>query len=495
MSHNLPALLVNKILLFTANRYFCYFLQFIRGMLVAKFLGPYFFGIWGFINLLLNYLSYTSFGIGFAVNVELSIKNKNDKEKTAVIIGNSLLLTLFICLLLICIVTTIKLSGIDLFRSYSFSQYAFLVVIIACLNHITQVFANIYRAYGFLVRIAISELLLSILTFVCVFVFAGAELIEGLLFAMISSGIVSVIVYLIKSPIPIKWCIDSKTAKHLLAKGLSLLVYNVSFYLIMVTGRTIISIFYSVEEMGYFSLASSITSATLLGLGSITWALFPKYLWKLRSDIAVDEAKVIIRKITTIYSCFTYVIIFGAIMLSPLLFFYLPKYRPMAPVLNYLLLSQAILSSCIGYNSISISRNKQNAVAKVGVMAVVIVVIIGTAVAAFKLSFTLIALTILIAIIFYSILQTRVGKELVKEDTCLIAVFKQILPFNFIIPILIIVVGNFVGYYNVTGFIGFVAFLMLNYKKIFYSFYESKRFLIKNSSFSGTTKHGSMSFL
>ena len=481
MFHNVNLLFTNKILLFTANRYFCYFLMFVRGMLVAKFLGPYFFGIWGFINLVLSYLSYTSMGIQFAINVELSTKDKDNRKEVAVIIGNSLILTLCVCAVLLCMVVAVKIGGVEIFPSYSFSQYTLLAVFIASLNHITQVFANIYRAYGYLFRIAFNELILSVSTFLCVFMFSGVDLIEGIMFAMTGSGLISIMIYIIKSPIPIRPCINIKIAKQLLSKGLSLLIYNVSFYLIMVTGRTIISIFYSVEELGYFSLANSITAATLLGLGSITWVLFPKFLWKLRTDIPAYEASAAINKITRVYSPVVYLIVFGAIMLSPLLFLYLTEYKPLAPALNYLLLSQAVLSSCIGYSSIAISRNRQNAVAKISLMAVAIVAVIGTTVAFLKLDFTFVALTVFIAICFYSLLQTKVGKELVEEDASLLAAFNQILPFNFVIPILIIVAGNLLGYYEITGFIGFAAFLMLNYKNIFWSFRESRDFLVKMS--------------
>lgn len=481
MFHNLPALYTNKILLFTANRYFCYFLQFIRGMLVAKFLGPYCFGIWGFISLALSYLSYTSMGIQFAINVELSTKDKNKRNEIAVIIGNCLILTCCVCAMLIFMVAIVKICGAEIFPSYSFSQYAIIATLIASLNHVTQVFANIYRAYGYLSRIAFNELILSVSTFLCVFIFSGVDLIEGLMFAMIGSGLISIMIYMIKSPIPMRLCIDIKVAKQLLSKGLSLLIYNVSFYLIMVTGRTIISIFYSVEEMGYFSLANSITAATLLGLGSITWVLFPKFLWKLRTDIPAWKARAAINKITRVYSPIVYLVVLGAIMLSPLLYLYLTKYEPLAPALNYLLLSQAVLSSCIGYNSIAISRNRQNAVAKISLMAVAIVAVIGTAVALLKFDFTFVALTVFIAICFYSVLQTKVGKKLVEEEASLVASFKQILPLNFVTPILIIVAGNLLGYYEFTGFIGFAAFLMLNYKNIFYSFYESRGFLLKIS--------------
>jgi len=481
MFRNLPLLFTNKILLFTANRYFCYFLSFIRGILVAKFLGPYFFGIWGFIQLILNYLSYTSLGIGYAVNVELSTNNKNDKENIAIIVGNSMLLTFFICLLLICIVILVELSDLKLFPSYSFSQYALFAALIACLNHITQVFANIYRAHGFLFRIAISELLLSILTFVCVFIFTGAALIEGLLFAMTSSGIVSIILYLIKRPIQIKWCISSKIAKQLLSKGLSLLFYNMSFYFIMITGRTIVSIFYSVEEMGYFSLANSITSAMLLGLGSITWVLFPKFLWMLRPDVPVNETKLTISKVTIIFSFFAYVIVFGAIMLAPLLFLYLPKYRPLASALNYLLLSQAIFSSCIAYNSIAIARNKQMAVAKVSLMSVSIVAVTGTILAFMKVDFTWIACSTLVAICFFSVLQTRLGEKLVGEKIGLIDSFKKILPLNFLLPISVIAIGNLLSY-KFTGVIGFITLIIFNYRNLCYSFHESKAYFLKGAS-------------
>jgi len=448
---------------------------------MAKILGPYFFGIWGFINLVLSYLSYTNMGIQYAINVELSLKDKKNHNEVALFIGNSLFVTLCICTILVLIYIVVKISGIDLFPTYSFSQYALLVTLIASLNQFGQVFANIYRSYGRVSRIAITEILLSVFTLLCVFIFKGVTLIEGLLFTMASVGLISIIIYMVRSPIKIKLSININIIKTLLSKGLALLIYSISFNLIMLSATTIISIFYSVEKMGCFSLANSITTATLLGLGAITWVLFPTFLWKLRADITDVEARAIVTKITKVYSTIVYLIVFIVIMVSPLIFLYLTQYAPLAPALNYLLLSQAILSSCIAYNSLAISRNKQYSVVRISLMSLALVLVMGLLVAYLKLEFTVVALTVLMAITAYSTFQTRLGNSLIGIDTSIVASIKQILPLNLIIPVLIIIIGNIMDYPQTTGLIGLMIFVVLNYRDIIYSLNESCVYLKKLS--------------
>jgi hypothetical protein len=63
---------------------------------------------------------------------------------------------------------------------------------------------------------------------------------------------------------------------------------------------------YSVEILGYFTLANSISNATLLGLQSVAWAVYPEVLAKFSTSNDINAVQNRINLVNTFYnlSCF-----------------------------------------------------------------------------------------------------------------------------------------------------------------------------------------------
>ena len=100
----LQIFLRKPLVLFTVSRYARYGLQAIRVFLLAKYLDPFYFGIWGFITLTLRYLDFTGLGIKYAVTVELAtggFQNQRDNARDQLLIENALSITLLIAVLLL----------------------------------------------------------------------------------------------------------------------------------------------------------------------------------------------------------------------------------------------------------------------------------------------------------------------------------------------------------------------------------------------------------
>ena len=81
----------NKVFIYLITRYMTYAVQFISSIIIATKLGPYYFGIWGFILLLINYLRIIDFGISSATNI-LLVQNKDNPQKSSNYVTNSLFL-------------------------------------------------------------------------------------------------------------------------------------------------------------------------------------------------------------------------------------------------------------------------------------------------------------------------------------------------------------------------------------------------------------------
>lgn len=79
-NRNLGKILSNKIVVYMLTRYVVYFVSFLSSLLIAGKLGPYYFGIWGFVLLLINYFHIIDFGIGNSMTV-LLVQNKENPQR------------------------------------------------------------------------------------------------------------------------------------------------------------------------------------------------------------------------------------------------------------------------------------------------------------------------------------------------------------------------------------------------------------------------------
>ncbi len=466
MSVDIQRVLKNPILLFAASRYVGYGLQFVRGILVAKFLGLYLFGVWGFLMLVRQYLSYTSLGLQYAINVELATESVDDPEKQEQIVRVALTTTALIAGLLSLSGLGIQVFGVPLFEKYSFNQYAVALGVIAGLGHLQQLFANIYRVHGKLARIAASELFVAAVSLLAALLFRGEALILALLGAMILSGVVSIAIFMIRAPFKVSLSFDIRHVRHLLSIGIPLLIYAVSFYLITVAGRTIISVFYSVETMGYYSLANTITATTLLGLNAVIWVVFPDVLSRTREGLADEAVARTVQKVNDLYGTSVFLAVFGMILALPLLFLFLPKYKPVRGALEVLLLSQAILSLSFGYNCAAIARKQQLKVAGISLIAVAVVTSLGLLAALLKFHYVWIAVSILAGSFVFTILQTRLGSRMLNKGNVQTEYFKSVLPLGGLVAIMFVLVGSLMGNSTLGGLTGLAVFIITSKEKL-----------------------------
>ncbi|MBE2197596.1 MAG: oligosaccharide flippase family protein [Anaerolinea sp.] len=449
--------------LFTFNRYIGYALQFVRGILLAKMLGPLLFGVWGFLTLMIQYLSYTGLGLQYAINVELAVKEGDDSQTHhAHLIGVTLTATVLIAIVLLLAGFAIQSFQIPLFTKYSFSQYALVLALLIGLTHLNQVYANIYRVYQKLGRITAYEFVLAFLPLAAIFFFRDEQLVMASLLAMVLANVIGILVYTFYAPFPIQFLWDAPLLRYLLALGIPLLIYNLSFWLITLVGRTIISIFYSVETMGYFSLANNITNATLLGLRAVAWVVFPTVLVKTRYGLPDDRVRQTVRKVNTVYGTAVFLAIWGMILLTPLLFIILPQYQSSIQVLIILLLSQAVLSMTFGYNSLAIARKQHIKVAGIALIAVGVVFALGLAAAWSGMDMLWVATAMLVGSIVFSLLQAWLGERLIQQDQTVGKYWFQVMSAGSFIAVTLALTGCLTGHYLIFNMLGVLAFSVGN---------------------------------
>ena len=455
-----------NLLSFIISRYLNYALLFVRGLILAKFLGPVNFGTWGFLTLLLQYFSYSTLGINYAVTVKLSTtEDVNDGNKSKVS-SSAVIVSLFISLGIIVIALGIHFLKIPVFSKFDFNRFLVPTFLIVGFANVQQVLINIYRVKNGLFKIAVTETVSAILLIASAFLFHNNDLIVWQLRFMAFTGLISILILLLNPPIKIQYLLDKKIVKLLFRLGLPLLIYNFSFYLITISARTIINGFYSNEILGYYTLANSLSYAVLLGFQSAGWAIYPDVLSKTARRTNPQDSSEIINRINTIYSTACFLIVFLVVMFLPLLMLFLPAYKPAIPVITILIFAQAILSVSFGYNALAVARNKQNTVAKISIGVVILIVTFGLITCFLKMDFLWVAIITLVGSITYTVFQSVLGAKLLGYSEKRLRIISKIISPGFLIAMILVIVGSFTQYPIFWSIPATVIFIIFHYKNI-----------------------------
>ncbi|SDJ32601.1 Membrane protein involved in the export of O-antigen and teichoic acid [Pedobacter sp. ok626] len=362
-------------IVFTFFRYLTYGIQTTRGLILAYFLGPYFLGIYGYLMLYQQYLSYTNLGLNYSVNSELSLLKNGDSDERMKIINSSFSGVLIISMVLCLVAILFYFLRVQLFPFRDSHKYIFVILILTILTHFQQIFINIFRIDKKLKPIIVGELILSSGLLIVVPFFKGIDLVNAVFYVWVLILFGVVCLYRIVYGKKIAW--ETTKFKILLKSGIPLLVYAFSYYLMGLMVRTLIGAFYSVEIMGYFSFANNITTAVMLGLDTITWIIFPSVIAKLAiGNLDNDELCDYLVSFTNNLFVLVTVIVGFSIASLPILLFFLPKYKPVEFSLIVLLVNQIIFNSGFVFVSLCIARKMHKEMAVISLLAVGISAII-----------------------------------------------------------------------------------------------------------------------
>ena len=248
---------------FTGLRYFVFFLQGIRTLLIAYVLGPYYMGIYGFLMLYIQYLSYSNLGIQFSLNSEISVLDSKEIEEKEKLINSGFTGILFNSILLILIAIIIFYSKTNLIPFEDSYKYIFIIILLTIFNHFQKLFVTIFRIEKKLMTIVKGEFVVGFSLFLLPFFFNEIDLVNAIFFGW-TTILFFVLIYFKKTYKPII-LFDTSRIKLLLRSGFSQLIYAFSYVLMTLMTRTLVGIYYPVEVMGYITVAIVLLKPFCLG--------------------------------------------------------------------------------------------------------------------------------------------------------------------------------------------------------------------------------------
>lgn len=348
-----------KELIFTFGRYIVYFFQIIKGFLLAKILGPEFFGLFGIFILIQQYLVYSNLGVQYALNIKLSVNNEDQSsfsEKIKSIINSSFVLFVFTSISLIIISIIIIYYKFDFNYEIPTSYFIFGLLGITLLFHLQEIFLNIFRIQKKFYIILATEILVSLSAIIVIPFFNGLELLYAVIISWFFALLISISIFKINYEYRLKW--DTKMIKPLLLIGVPFLIYNFSFNLISMTSRSFVAYFYDIKEMGFFTFAVSLTTAIMLIFNSASWIIYPRLISKLSDkNLNTNDQQLLLFDLTKKTIAVLFILVMGAILFLPVIFFILPEYSVSFNTIIILLINQIIVNSGFAVSSYLVGRD------------------------------------------------------------------------------------------------------------------------------------------
>jgi len=472
----------NKVILFIFSRYVTYFIHFINSLFIAVYLGPYYLGIWGFITLVISYMHHLSFGIADSVTAIISVK-KNKEFYVQKVIGTAITMLLGLSVLSTLLFSINGVFELDLGSKYGFSTYAPAVLLIGILAYFNNLFNHIYRVYGKLFEIAFSQTVFPLLMLLAIIFFKDKQLLWAMVFANFLAFFLAFIMYVVRTPIKIKPIFIYRLFKKIQRKGWHLFVYNTSFFFIVISTRSFVSGYYSVEEFGYFTFAFSLANVMLLLLQAIAYLIYPKMLNRFATEKNSQNIE-LLQKLRDAYVTTSHLLIHIAIVLFPFFLLLFPEYVKATEVFKLIALSILLYTNSFGYSGLLIAKGYEKKVGRISFTALIINLISAIAlIEMFNVPFTLVILATMFSYLIYVFMIGNLGMIILELNNNFIEVVKDIFPLRLLIPYLIslvlilLAVPSHYLILSLTIFIIFNLKVLLNLKSIFRSIITNPKFI------------------
>ena len=459
-------ILKNKVFVYLFTRYFTYGLQFVMSLIIAVRLGPYYLGIYGIIQLILNYINQINFGIPHSLNV-LLVHNKQNLKKQNSLILNSIVLYSYLNIFLLFVLGIVKYFGFTKYGEIDIDKYLLAIIFIAALTYYNSIFSTVIRFKNKVNQMSIIGSIPVVVDMCVIWFFEKEELVMALTITNLISCSFTIIYYKYIGVYPKckKDDINISMQSTILKKGIFLFMYNSCLYFMLLGIRTIVSTNYSIKEFGYFTFSFTIVNAIMLLLNSLDIIIFPKIIDKL----SVKNNKECVSTLNNLrigYVLTSHFLIYMALFAFPIFLFFFPGYKDAIYMMDMIALAVLMRTNLYGYNSLLIAQNKEKIASQISIISLITSLTLGLLFSVyFHLAIPKVVMSILIAYLVCSVLMTIEGRKLIMGDNTLKSTLKHCFPLRIFIPYTIALFITLLERESLM-FLPLTVFLLLNYKEL-----------------------------
>lgn len=458
----------NESFRFVFIKYLSFGILFINVFILNYRLGLYYFGIYAFYKLILSYSSYTNLGINYALNILPANKKIVSQKHINNLFTNGIVYNFIISCFSV-IIFIYALDNFSYFEKFEVNEYFYYLAFIYIVRQINILFVSYNRLVDNIKLLNLNYFLPAFieLLFLC---FTKSEnwslFINVLYFYGLSQLILLVInfLYLIKSNYKVtKIYFDSFFMK----KSIQQLIYNLSFYGIWLTTKTIFSKFFNVQNYSEFSFISSVVEALFLSTGAITFLMLPKLLNKITN---LKELKSLIN-FNEVYNSANSMLCVFSILCIPILNIFFPEYSNVEEYFFALLLAHFFLNSPFTFNTLFINRGKENILTIIGLLVILIFIVIISILVKSNINLNsryLLSIVVFSSFVYSSLVKVIAVKKYNLTKLNLNFFFNEIIMFKETLVIFVLMLLSFINIFYLYLFPIFIAIhLILNFKNIF----------------------------
>lgn len=453
----------NKVFLYLVSRYITYALQFITSFYIALKLGPFGFGVWSFILLLINFYYIVDFGISNSINI-LLVQDKGNEVLCLNHILSSIIITLGLSILIILSFVIVKHGGFDFLVKYDITTYIPAILCIVIFRNFNKVFSSIYRVKNCLFELAFFQSIVPVLLLLAIMCFPTNSL-WYLVGAYMIGQSVALLLFIFRGQISFKGSISFYSINTVFFKGFWLFLYNGLFYLIMFSTSSLISAYYPVDDYGKYSFAYALAHAIFLFLEAFGYIVFPRIVQKLKGN-DFNECKFVICTIRNSYLTIVYSLVYLAFPVFYLLCMIMPQYSNTLRMLCIASLTILPYVNAFGLNTFLMAQNKEKMLAIISFVSFIMnILFLFLYIQILHFPYDLVLLATLISYVLFTLLCSFFMLRFIGEPCCLGLVLKTAFPMRISIPYIIalcVVLFFSEGSYFWVLFIPLIVFILLN---------------------------------
>lgn len=409
----LKKIISNGKVVFILSKYATYAIYFIISLVIANKLGLFYFGIYGFLKLIIQYFTYSNLGVNYSSLVIMSEDANKDITKKSSILTSSIIITFFsLTFFYLIFVAICNLYDIEFYNRFNIGQYVFYIFFIVLIKQINQLYINIYRVYDRLKIINWAYIIPCIGEFIILFTGNGKRLLDNIMWAMVFSNGIVFIIFLVDAKFSISNNIDIKATKKLVRRGIMLLLYNISFYFIVLVAKSYISSEFQIEDFAQYSFSYNISDAVMLLNSSVSFFIYPNLINKLSSSNSTDNSLLLMREMQQYYMIAASLVIIIALIASHFLQLIVPDYVKSEYILQILLLSQLLVANSFIMTTFLVQQKKELKLIILGVSTIIVLLFASHTIFNSTNNIMMVSYALPIAMFFYNIVLVLLIKKM-----------------------------------------------------------------------------------
>jgi O-antigen/teichoic acid export membrane protein len=307
------------------------------------------------------------------------------------------------------------------------------------MQHFVSLFSLIARVRGSITEVAFSQTVIPMLTLLAVLSFKGQTLLLVLVLCYLIGNVLAILLFIWKKLIHFQGRPSRKVCSDIIKKGKYLFIYNVSFYLIFLSTKTIVSVYYPVEEFGFFTFAFTLSNAVLLMMQGFTAIVFPKLIDKFASK-KYDDVSLVLHDVRDSYVTTSHAIMYIAFLFFPLLIYFMPKYQGTLDAIMLMGMTFLLYANSFGYSTLLIAQNAEKRLAVISIISLCLNVLVAFVLAVYvKCNYQYVIFATMLAYIFFTCSCVVVGKQIIHEKLKLNSVVADSFPVRLLVPYIIMI--------------------------------------------------------